>query len=129
MKSEVEQSGPRLVILSAERTWLSWLRLSITLMSLGFVLDRFGIFVRMQNAGSAIARFPKIFTGWMGVGLVIAGSLTSAAAGLVYLRFRLRYVQEGYEEPRGSILLSLILSLFITLVGLITAVFLLIVTD
>ena len=129
MKSEVEQSGQRLVVLSAERTWLSWLRLAITLMGLGFILDRFGIFVRSQNGGSALAWFPKIFTAWMGIGLVIAGSLTSLAAGLVDLRFRLHYAHQGYEEPRGSMLLSLILSLFITIIGLLTAIFLLVVTD
>lgn len=129
MKSEIEQFGPRLVILSAERTLLSWLRLSVTLMSLGFVLDRFGLYIRLQNVSLGSAWLPKSFSSWMGIGLVIAGSLASAVAGVIYTRFRLRYVREGYHGPGGSTAFSMVLSILITIIGVVTAIFLSAITD
>lgn len=125
----LEHSGARLVILSAERTLLSWLRLSLALMGLGFILDRFGLFIRIQDVNSSSAWLPKTYTFWMGTGLVVAGALTSAAAGIIYARFRSRYAREGYHGPEGSAAFSVILSVFVTLIGVVTAIFLITITD
>lgn len=43
------------VFFSAERTLLAWQRSSIALMGLGFVVERFGLFVRMVAAGAGRA--------------------------------------------------------------------------
>ncbi|MCA9436510.1 MAG: DUF202 domain-containing protein [Candidatus Omnitrophica bacterium] len=127
--SELEKLGPRLTILSAERTMLSWLRLCLTLMGIGFVLDRFGLVLRMNDVKLVASWLPKPFTFWMGTGLVVLGSLTSAAAGFIYARFRLLIGNEEDELPVGNGLLSLLLSALIAVAGVITAVFLIAVTD
>ena len=129
MKSNNENFGPQLVVLSAERTLLSWLRLALSLMGLGFILDRFGLFIRMKEAGSSLLWLPKSYTFWMGIGLVIIGSFTSAVAGYIYTRLRLNYARRKFEGPKGSMLLSAVSSILITAIGLITAVFLATITD
>lgn len=125
----LEDVGPRLVILAAERTLLGWLRLSLALMSLGFVLDRFGLFIRSRGAGARHTWLPRSYTFWMGTGLVVAGALTAIAAGVAYGWFRLRYKRQGYGGPAGTASLSLVLSALITAIGVVTAIFLSTITD
>ena len=127
--NEIKNFGPHLVILSAERTLLSWLRLALTLMSVGFVLDRFGLFIRAKDLGSNFSWLPKSYSFIIGIGLVIAGSLTSAVAGLIYSRFRVNYTKKEIREPKGSRALSIFSSLIITLIGIITAIFLITISD
>lgn len=128
-KDEFEQFGQRLVILSVERTHLAWLRLALALMGFGFILDRFGIFIRLNEIGTNITWLPKSYTSWVGICLVIAGSLTSAVAGIIYYRFRKKYYKEGYTGPEGSRSLAFYISLLITIIGVITTVFLFTITD
>ena len=126
---DYKKFGPRLVILSAERTILSWLRLALAFMSLGFILDRFGIFIRLKEIGSSVMWLPRSYTFLMGVCLVIAGSLTSGIAGFIYARFRIKYLRSGYTGPEGSISLSIFISALITVIGIVTAIFLITISD
>lgn len=121
--------GPQLVVLAAERTLLSWLRVCLALMGLGFILDRFGLFLRLSEVKSGTAWLPRTFTFYMGTGLVLAGAITSAAAGIIYAVFRLRFARQGYPGPAGSALLGLVFSILNTLIGIVTAVFLIVITD
>ena len=53
----ISDSDPR-VFFAAERTLLAWLRTGLTIIALGFVVSRFGLFVRllvMQSQGSSPA--------------------------------------------------------------------------
>lgn len=121
--------GPRLVILSAEMPLLSWLRLSLALMSLGFVLDRFGIFIRMKFFNAGIQWLPRSYTFWVGIGLVSIGALTSAASGIIYRLFRINYLKRGFSGPRGGIVFGILASILITLIGILTAIFLATISD
>ncbi len=126
---DIKNFGPQLVILSAERTLLSWLRLSLALMSLGFVLDRFGLFIRTKVISSGVQWLPKSFTFWVGIGLVSIGALTSAASGVIYSKFRMKYLKQGFKGPFGGISLSIISSMIITIIGIVTAIFLATIND
>lgn len=112
-----------LVVLASERTLLSWMRLSLTLMALGFILDRFGIFLHMENV-DAPNWISRNFTTWMGIGLLVVGAATSAAAGYTHTRLRRRYARRGIHCAEGALTLGIVLVTMIGLVGIITALFL-----
>jgi putative membrane protein len=75
-------NDPR-VLFAAERTLLAWSRTSLTLMAFGFVVERFGLFVKMlapQHAGTADASVSF----WVGVAFILLGTLLSVLSALQY---------------------------------------------
>jgi len=84
----LSESDPR-VFFAAERTLLAWLRTGLTIVALGFVVSRFGLFVQLlalQSPASASA----IHSSWsavLGVAFVIVGSLAIVAAAVQHRRF------------------------------------------
>jgi putative membrane protein len=88
------------VFFAAERTLLAWQRTAIALVGLGFVVERFGLFVRMVNAGnSAHAVADGLPTVWFGLAFLVLGAIVSALAAHQYQGFvrTLTYP----EIPRG----------------------------
>ena len=67
------------VLLSMERTLLAWVRTSVALMGLGFVVARFGVFLRAlpgtehDSAGSPISI-------WLGAAMVALGVVINLVA-------------------------------------------------
>ena len=69
-------SDPR-VFFAAERTLLAWIRSGLTIMGFGFVVARFGLFLRLvatQNSqvGSELAS-PNHLSNYIGIALVLLG--------------------------------------------------------
>lgn len=82
------QSDPR-VFFASERTLLAWLRTGIAIVGLGFLVSRFGLFLRLLS--SQVSNVPSHGTGSyshaIGVTLVILGSISMAAATVQHGRF------------------------------------------
>ncbi len=57
------------VLFAAERTLLAWQRTGIALMGFGFVVERFGLFMRMAT-GQPASSVDRIFSLWLGVALL-----------------------------------------------------------
>jgi putative membrane protein len=87
--------------LANERTLLAWIRTSIALMGLGFVVARFGLFLKQlalqvpgtppQNGGPAAA---------IGAALVGAGVLATALSTYRFFRARTQ-IEHGRFEPEA----------------------------
>ena len=62
------------VYMAAERTFLAWIRTSLALMAFGFVIARFGLFLRELEATNAgAAAVPTAFSLPIGVAFVLIG--------------------------------------------------------
>lgn len=78
-------SDPR-VFFAAERTLLAWVRTSVTLMGLGFVVARFGVFLAAIRGLSAPAGHPGL-SAWIGIAFVVLATLVLAVAVRQHARF------------------------------------------
>lgn len=81
-------SDPR-VFFASERTLLAWLRTGIAIVGLGFIVSRFGVFLRVvavQAPGRATDR-DVFWSGILGVAFVLCGAAAIAVATLQHGRF------------------------------------------
>jgi putative membrane protein len=94
----VANGDPR-VFFAAERTVLAWLRSGLTVMGIGFVVARFGLFLELAAASNAVAREAHRVhwpSNALGIALVLMGSFTILAA----LRNHYAYVR---SLPSGDV--------------------------
>jgi len=77
-------ADPR-VLFAAERTLLAWVRTSVTMMGLGFVVERFGLFLALL--GTTPSGAGRSASAWIGTALVIAAVAVLAAAVLQHRTF------------------------------------------
>lgn len=86
------------VLFAAERTLLAWQRTAIALMGFGFVVERFGLFLRMVS-GQPLSESQRGFSLWLCILLLMMGAVVSAISALQF-----RNVVRGLSEkeiPRG----------------------------
>jgi len=84
----ISESDPR-VFFAAERTLLAWLRTGLTIMALGFVVSRFGLFVQLLaiQAPKPSAAVHSSLSAALGIAFVIAGTLAIVVAAIQHRRF------------------------------------------
>lgn len=76
------------VFFAAERTLLAWLRTGLTVMVVGFVVARFGLFVRLLSLQSAAASQAETgFAALLGVTFVLVGAVAILVATVQHKRF------------------------------------------
>jgi putative membrane protein len=86
------------VLFAAERTLLAWQRTAIALMGFGFVVERFGLFLRLVT-NQPLSTTQRGFSLWLGVALILLGAATATISAIQFRRV-LRTL--GPEEiPRG----------------------------
>jgi putative membrane protein len=73
------------IFFAAERTLLAWVRTGLTVMGLGFVVARFGLFLRALRQGADAS--PSLGSTVIGVGLVLLGSAALALAAWQHVRY------------------------------------------
>lgn len=109
---------------AAERTLLAWVRTGLGLMGFGFVVARFGLFLRELPLTSGAVAAPR--GDWsmrFGVALVLLGVATNVLAAIEY-RAVIRRIDRGeaYRPPRWS--LGLLVAGVLVAIGLAMAAYL-----
>src|SRR5581483_7772973 len=105
------------VRLAAERTLLAWVRTGLAMMGFGFVVARFGLFLRELSANPDATARPGGWSMGFGVALVLLGVLVNLLAAVEY-RAVLRRIdrRESYRPPRWS--LGLLVAVLLAAVGI-----------
>ncbi len=96
-----------------ERTFLAWVRTSITVMAFGFVVAKFGLLLRELSGSSAKSPIPAPVSEATGVLLVVAG-----AALLVFSFVRFRATREDLDAGRYRVRTGLEWALTLTMVAI-----------
>jgi len=81
-----DRSADRRVYFAAERTLLAWVRTGIAIMAFGFVVARFGLFLRLLPAQAGTAPAPGI-SPYLGAALVGLGVIATGAGAVQYRQF------------------------------------------
>jgi putative membrane protein len=101
---------------AAERTLLAWVRTGVAMMGFGFVVARFGWFLREFAAQQQ----PAASSGWslaLGTGLIVLGVAVNAVAGIGHARFLRRHDRgEPYVAPAWS--LGIVVSVLLAVLGI-----------
>ena len=110
---------------AAERTLLAWMRTGLALMGFGFVVARFGLFLREVAAAGQVAAAPRS-TGWslwIGIGLIALGVFVSLVASFEYYRF-VRLFKQGQTYAPRTVILAVIVAFILALLGIAMGIYL-----
>ena len=123
MSPEDSNRDPR-VYLAAERTFLAWIRTSLALMAFGFVVSRFGLFLRVleSSSGQRISE-PSALSLPLGVFLVLLGVISDIFAAWRHVRY-VRAINEGLPTTGRPSTLAVALAVILAVLGLVMAFYL-----
>lgn len=97
----------RLVYLAAERTLTSWIRTALSLMALGFVIDRFGLILHMLPANQLhTGIYPRVLSTWGGSILIGMGVIMALVSGARFARFAWAFHHRDSTRVRHGIYLG-----------------------
>jgi putative membrane protein len=122
----MNDNDPR-VFFAAERTLLAWLRTGLTIIALGFVVARFGLFVQvlsLQPQPHSPGISSSVSAG-LGVTFVVVGSLAILAAAFQHSRF-VATLSPPDLPPAYSRNVSVALSIVVAALGIALAAYLLV---
>ncbi len=109
-----DNDDPR-IYFAAERTLLAWIRTGLTLVGMGFVVARFGLFLRIvRNAPDASASAGSTL---IGVGLVVLGSLAIGIAAWQHAKFW-HGLGKSYQTRPAVMRWSVVFAMLIAMIGL-----------
>lgn len=121
-------SDPR-VFFAAERTLLAWVRTGLTVMALGFVVARFGLFLTLLAASSGAAVSSHAHAHWpsgvLGTILVLVGSAIILGA-LQNHRLYVRSLPSGDVPKLAISWLTPFLSLTVAIAGVLLSIYLMV---
>jgi uncharacterized protein (DUF302 family)/uncharacterized membrane protein YidH (DUF202 family) len=121
---EIRQKAALSDYLAAERTLLAWIRTGLALMGFGFVVARFGLFLQeLQVAQHALSPPSYGLSLWFGTALIAVGVIVNVFAGWHHARL-VRELDRGETAHSRSSTQAIAIALFLALVGLAMAIYL-----
>jgi putative membrane protein len=123
--AETVQQGALTDYLAAERTVLAWVRTGLALMGFGFVVARFGLFLKqIQLAEHTPAVKSYGLSLWFGTALIVGGVLINVFSGWQHARL-VAELDRGDRIHARPATPAVTVALFLAFVGLAMAVYLL----
>jgi inner membrane protein YidH len=120
----ISDSDPR-VFFAAERTLLAWLRTGLTVIGLGFVVARFGLFLRLLAFQAPYAAGESHgASAMLGVLFVIVGAVAILVATIQHKRF-VATLALADLPPSYNRTFAVLLSALVGVLGLLLAAYLL----
>jgi len=122
----------RRVHMANERTFLAWIRTSIGIMAFGFVVEKFGLFLRQVSL--FLGKSPEMKTsfqhapqgaGYSSISGIFLIGLGAVMGVLAFIRYKKVEKQIDEDSYRPSVILDIMLTLSIFAVGLFLIIYLL----
>jgi putative membrane protein len=109
---------------AAERTFLAWIRTGLALMGFGFVVARFGLFLRELSSVTAEPARPSGMSVWVGTAFVLLGAIVNGIAAVQHSRtiHRLNIGEDVTGRPSRT---GIVLAVLLVMAGLGMCVYLL----
>ena len=125
----MDQSNDLRVYFAAERTLLAWVRTGVTIVGLGFVVARFGLFLRVIQPTRPSERGSSLLgSTTIGVILVLFGVLGVVLAAWSHVRYCRQLRIE--ELPRGRwVFWPVVYALALAVVGVALAIYLMLLAE
>ncbi len=118
-----EPGDPR-VYFAAERTLLAWIRTGLAMMGFGFVVARFGLFLRELAATQGAAPPHRVgLSLWIGTTLVLLGVAVNVFSAIRHWQ-TVRRLERNQPLRFSPLSLGLIVALLLAVLGLVTATYL-----
>jgi putative membrane protein len=111
--------------MAAERTFLAWIRTGIAFMGFGFVVARFGLFLREIALGNNVSA-PQHNNGFSlpaGIALIAAGIMVTVIAAIRHHRYIKALDRGQFRQAYGAAFTFLVAG-FLAIIGLAVAVYL-----
>ena len=122
---QVVDSGKVLDHLANERTFLTWVRTALATIALGFVIERFGLLLReLGFKRQATYLFSVPFSAVIGISLTLLGIVVIIVELLSFLHTRVAIDTETFHPPT---LFAILLTVLLSLIGLLLAVYLIVI--
>jgi len=112
------------VYLAAERTFLAWIRTGLSLMGFGFVVARFGLFLReLEFSQHPLPLRSARFTLWVGTGLILIGVVVNVLSAAQHIQF-VRQVKRGVQMVDRPATMAVVTALILAAAGLAMTIYL-----